>query len=77
MKRLYLGRTDGSFIASSYELGTSKKDWDAVNGFKLTHLIGFCLELFEKLINIKLKPGEIRKVESIKFKLAPIKKGKK
>ena len=63
-KRLYLGRT----LLTSYQLGTAKKDWHPDYGFG-SCLKFFCAEPFEKYTGIKLKPGEIRRVESITIKL--------
>ena len=65
-KRLYLGRDEGG----AYELGTVKKEWCPHDGFKVRGFLKFfCSRLFEKYTNVKLKPGEIRRVKSITIDL--------
>ncbi len=71
MKNLYLGkRMESNEDAGFYELGTNKRDWDKRCGFNKSCITTFCPNEFELLTNVKLKPGELRKVEKITFKFA-------
>jgi len=69
--RLYIGKRSGTkTLTSGYELGTMKKYWDENKGFPCDILVeAFCQDGFEKITGIKLAPGEIRKVKSIKIEL--------
>ena len=68
--RIYIGRTEYMLMyGSTYELGTAKKNWDKRNGFRNKCLIDFCDHDFEKITGLKLAPGEIRKVKSIKIEV--------
>lgn len=80
MRSLYLGKSSyydiyGKLIVV-YELGTDSRRWDSKNGF-LDPLFTFCPKEFVEFTNVKLKPGELMKVESINFKLTPIKRANK
>ncbi len=67
MKNYYLGR----FInGRHYEIGTNKRDWEHEYGFAVP-VCDFNKELLA-VADIKLKPGEIKKIESIKFKLRDV-----
>ena len=80
MRSLYLGncsyRNAYGEVMVGYELGTDSRSWDSRSGFP-DPLIGFCPKEFVEFTNVKLKPGELMKVESINFKLTPIKRANK
>lgn len=66
---LYLGRTE----RWTYQLGTRLETWDTKFGWTggiENYIISFCKETFERLTGIMLEPGEIRKVEEIRFVFA-------
>lgn len=65
--RLYVGR-----IGNVYEFGTKKNSWRNPGGFQISNdsfVYAICKEEFEKLFGLKLAPGEIRKVKSIKIEV--------
>ena len=73
MRNYYLGRWSGnSYNKAAYEIGMNKGGWDKEMGFENV-LIDFCPELFEALTNVRLKPGAIRKIKSIRFVLEDVK----
>ena len=71
---LYLGfvKPDPTLRNDSYyELGTSEKGWDPSRGFRGSDYLNyFCKEEFERITGISLMPGEVRKVDEIRFVFA-------
>jgi|GEM_PF-5106869 len=71
--RLYIGRSIETMSqAGAYEIGTNKSKWSDEYGFKTTCLVSIFetpIEKTEKILNIKLAPGEIRKVKAITIEL--------
>jgi hypothetical protein len=65
--KCWVGKRKASDIPAFYELGYRKIDWHASNGF-VPAITGYCTQTFETLTGIKLKPGEVRRVE-ITFKV--------
>ena len=72
-RKLYLGRRLNSWIG--YELGTNKGTFNKIDGWTGGEDIrSFCNDDFEKYTGVKLKPGELVEVESIRFKIKKIQK---
>lgn len=46
-------------------------------GYSCTHIADCCRQHFERVTGIKLKPGEVREVKSIRFTLVPVKRVKR
>ncbi len=66
MKNYYLGK---SIDHDTYEIGTNKREWSKYSGFPYFNRFN---ETLMALANVRLKPGQIKKIESIKFKLRDV-----